>query len=97
MKIGHVVYKAESSFTGIDYGTTRGITSRTHEKNTERGVSEERKKYGRDNPLSSLSTSGGIITMQDDIQRIRELDEENPKIKDTLPPLYKQVVEQVTG
>lgn len=57
---------------------------------------ENRDEKERDLPCSSSSTPGGLI-MRDDIEAIKELDEQNPELKEQLPPLYQRVVEELTS
>lgn len=61
-------------------------------------IGELRNFTGRNFPSSiNGKIQRGLKPMKDDIQRIQELDEENPEIKNQLPKLYREVVEQVIG
>lgn len=61
-------------------------------------IGELRNFTGRNFPSSiNGKIQRGLNPMKDDIQRIQELDEENPEIKNQLPKLYKEVVEQVVS
>lgn len=54
----------------------------------------------RDNEIHAdreIWSAGGMKSMNEHVQKIKEMHEENPELKEDLPPIYRKAVETITS